>query len=333
MGFSRFSAIGVFFALVALAFLVVFNFGKTSPAPQVNFAESVTAQGTGMVNDPSALVIVAAGDIACSPEDPGFNNGLGTDSRCQMAATADLVTNAKPDLVLPLGDNQYERGELVNYQASYEPTWGKFNAISKPIAGNHEYYGPGKDAAGYFDYFGEVAGDRQKGYYSYDQGDWHFVALNSNCEYIGGCEIGSAQQQWLAQDLAANKKTCTLAYAHHPRYSSGAHGNNDAMTDLWQTLYDGNADVMLSGHDHIYERFAPQNAQGELDQSRGIRQFVIGTGGKSLYPLRKMRPHSEVSAVGVYGVLKMELNPQGYSWQYLAANTDEFQDQGKYSCH
>jgi hypothetical protein len=333
MGFSRFPAIGLFLALVALAFLVVFNFGKAPPTSEVNFAEGVRAQNVGMKDDPSAMVIVAAGDIACAPDDPGFNNGLGTESRCQMAATAGLTAKANPSLVLPLGDNQYDRGELVNYQASYEPTWGKFKAISKPIAGNHEYYGPGKDAAGYFDYFGELAGDRQKGYYSYDQGDWHFVALNSNCEYIGGCEMGSPQQQWLAQDLGGNKKACTLAYAHHPRYSSGAHGNQTQMTDLWQTLYDGKADVVLSGHDHTYERFAPQNAQGELDEKKGLRQFVIGAGGKSLYPFKTLQPHSEVQAAGMYGVLKMELKSNGYHWQYLSVNPDQFQDQGESPCH
>lgn len=334
MGFSRLPVIGVFFALVAVTFFLAANFSQ-APAP-VSLAKEVNVP-----DQSTPVVIVAAGDIACAPEDPGFNGGLGTPDRCQMAATADLVASANPDLVLPLGDNQYERGELANYQASYQPTWGKFDSISRPVPGNHEYYGPGKDAADYFDYFGPLAGDlaeirsavRQKGYYSYNQGDWHFIALNSNCEYIGGCEMGSAQQQWLKADLAKNTKQCTLAYWHHPRYSSGVHGNQPQMADLWQTLYDGGAELVLSGHDHLYERFAPQNAQGGLDQTKGLRQFVIGTGGKSLYPFKNLRPNSEVRAMGVYGVLKMELQSNSYHWQFLAANTDEFDEQGQDLCH
>ncbi|AIE76035.1 MULTISPECIES: metallophosphoesterase [unclassified Synechocystis] len=326
MGFSRLPVIGLFMALVTTAFLLVANFNQ-SPTPA-----SLAKDAPGQSRSPG-LVVVAAGDIACAPEDPGFNNGLGTKERCQMAATADLVASANPSLVLPLGDNQYERGELANYQASYQPTWGRFDPISRPIAGNHEYYGPDKNAADYFDYFGELAGDRQKGYYSYDQGDWHFIALNSNCKYIGGCEMGSPQQQWLKQDLAQNNKACTLAYWHHPLYSSGAHGNQRQMADLWQTLYDGGAEVILSGHDHLYERFAPQDAQAKLDTDRGIRQFVIGTGGKSLYPFRTLQPNSEVRAMGVYGVLKMELQPDGYRWRFLAANTTEFNEQGQDRCH
>lgn len=329
MGFSRLPVIGLFLVLVTVTFLLVAKFNNQSQSQaSVSLARDVSAQGQS-----TPVVIVAAGDIACAPEDPGFNNGLGTAERCQMAATANLVASANPDLVLPLGDNQYERGELANYQASYQPTWGKFDAISKPVAGNHEYYGPDKNAADYFDYFGVAAGDRQKGYYSYDRGNWHFIALNSNCEYIGGCEMGSAQQQWLKQDLVQNNKTCTLAYWHHPRYSSGVHGNQPQMGDLWQTLYDGGAELVLSGHDHLYERFAPQNAQGELDREKGLRQFVIGTGGKSLYPFKTVRPNSEVQAMGVYGVLKMELQPNSYRWQFLAANTTEFDERGEDLCH
>ena len=193
MGFSRLPVIGLFLVLVTVTFLLVAKFNNQSQSQaSVSLARDVSAQGQS-----TPVVIVAAGDIACAPEDPGFNNGLGTAERCQMAATANLVASANPDLVLPLGDNQYERGELANYQASYQPTWGKFDAISRPVPGNHEYYGPGKDAADYFDYFGQLAGDRQKGYFRYDRGNWHLIALNSNCEYIGGCEMGSAQQQWL----------------------------------------------------------------------------------------------------------------------------------------
>lgn len=340
MGFPRLSVAGAFIALAALVFWLVFNsaqFPETASNDALTSSPPATA-ATEMSSSPPTVgegvpVIVAAGDIACAPNDPGFNQGQGTETRCQMLATATLVAQSQPIAVLPLGDNQYERGELENYQASYQPTWGQFDAISKPVPGNHEYYDKGHKAAGYYDYFGKLAGDAQKGYYSYDLGDWHLVALNSNCDYIGGCQTGSAQQQWLQQDLAEHPNTCTLAYWHHPRYSSGVHGNNDSMADIWQTLYASGADVVLSGHDHIYERFAPQTAQSQADPEKGIRQFVIGTGGKSLYPFKQIRPNSEVRAEGVYGVLKLGLKPDSYTWQYLAANAPEFQDQGETPCH
>ena len=339
MGFPRLPVAGAFLALVALTFWIVFNSGQLPTVTQSNsLAPSTIAPATAEMSPlpttaDAVPIIVAAGDIACAPNDPGFNNGQGTETRCQMQATADLVAQAQPLAVLPLGDNQYERGELENYQASYEPTWGKFNAISRPVPGNHEYYDKGKNAAGYYDYFGKLAGDPQKGYYSYDLGDWHLVALNSNCEFIGGCQAGSPQQQWLKQDLVDHPKTCTLAYWHHPRYSSGVHGNNNSITDIWQTLYDAGADVVLSGHDHVYERFALQTSTSQADPDKGIRQFVIGTGGKSLYPFKKIRANSEVRAAGVYGVLKLGLKPNSYTWQYLAANSQDFQDQGETQCH
>jgi hypothetical protein len=339
MGFRRLSVAGAFVALAALAFWLVFNSGQPPRLTQANSLSSpgltpATAEASPNVIPTGEFpVIVAAGDIACAPNDPGFNQGKGTENRCQMQATADLVAQARPVAVLPLGDNQYERGELENFRASYQPTWGKFDAISRPVPGNHEYYDKSHKAAGYYEYFGELAGDPQKGYYSYDLGKWHLVALNSNCEYIGGCQTGSAQQQWLKQDLAKHPQTCTLAYWHHPRYSSGVHGNNDSMTDIWQTLYDAGADVVLSGHDHLYERFAPQTANAQADPDKGLRQFVIGTGGKSLYPFKQLRANSEVRAEGVYGVLKLGLKPNSYTWQFLAANAPEFQDQGETPCH
>ncbi|MFN9173155.1 MAG: metallophosphoesterase family protein [Synechocystis sp.] len=339
MAFPRLPVAGAFLALAALTLLIVFNSGQLPPITQSDSlsASPLTPATAEMSPQPTTAggfpVIVAAGDIACAPDDPGFNQGKGTETRCQMQATADLVAQALPVAVLPLGDNQYERGELENFRASYQPTWGKFDAISRPVPGNHEYYDKGHKAAGYYDYFGELAGDRQKGYYSYDLGDWHLVALNSNCEFIGGCQAGSPQQQWLKQDLADHPQACTLAYWHHPRYSSGVHGNNNSMTDMWQTLYEAGADVVLSGHDHLYERFALQTSQGQADPDKGIRQFVIGTGGKSLYPFKKIRANSEVRADGVHGVLKLGLKPQSYTWQYLATNTKDFRDQGETPCH
>jgi 3',5'-cyclic AMP phosphodiesterase CpdA len=269
----------------------------------------------------SAPVVVAAGDIACSSDSPFFNGAQGKNDNCQMAATAELVVAAKPQTVLALGDNQYEKGELEGYQRSYEPTWGRFKNRTKPVAGNHEYYTA--DAKGYYDYFGSLAGDRRRGYYSFNLGAWHLIALNSNCEAVGGCGVGSPQEKWLQADLKANKRQCTLAYWHHPRYSSGIHGNNQSMEAFWQDLQQAKAELVLSGHDHDYERFAPQ---------KGLRQFVVGTGGKNLYPFKKIQPQSEAHSDEDYGVLKLVLKPASYEWQYVATATGNFRDQGQSPC-
>jgi 3',5'-cyclic AMP phosphodiesterase CpdA len=284
------------------------------------------------VNPPQASpVIVAAGDIACTPQSAYFNQGKGKDDNCQMQATANLVLNNNPKAVLVLGDNQYEKGELENFQKSYDPTWGRFKHITKPVPGNHEYVQP--QAAGYYDYFGKLAGDRRKGYYSFNLGNWHLIALNSNCEYVGGCNVGSPQEKWLKADLKANTKACTLAYWHHPRFSSGLHGNNKALAAFWQDLYEAGAELVLSGHDHDYERFAPQDLNEKLDSQKGIRQFVVGSGGKSLYPFKTIRANSEVRNNDTYGVLKLSLNPQSYAWEYQPIPGSDFKDQGKAACH
>jgi 3',5'-cyclic AMP phosphodiesterase CpdA len=248
-----------------------------------------------------------------------------------MRATADLVPKIKPKAVLVLGDNQYEKGELENYRKSYDPTWGKFKSITKPVPGNHEY--ATDQAAGYFDYFGKLAGDRTKGYYSFNLGNWHLIALNSNCEFVGGCNAGSPQEKWLKADLKANSKACTLAFWHHPRFSSGLHGNNKALDIFWRDLYAARAELVLSGHDHDYERFAPQGLNDTVDLKQGIRQFVIGSGGKNLYPFKTVRANSEVRNNDTYGILKLTLQPQGYTWDYKPIPGSDFTDQGKATCH
>jgi hypothetical protein len=240
--------------------------------------------GTGQPVAPGAAsataadpVIVAAGDIVCG-------TGTSASAPCKHAATAALVTSIAPAAVLLLGDIQYENATLADFNTYYQPTWGVHKAITWPSAGNHEYQTPG--ASGYFDYFNGVgvqsgrAGDRSKGYFSFNIGAWHLIALNSNCASIGGCDIGSPQEQWLRADLAANPNTCTLAYWHHPRFSSGSHGNNSSMQAIWQALYDHRADLVLAGHDHDYERFGPQTATGALDNAAGVRSLVVGIGGK-----------------------------------------------------
>lgn len=276
-------------------------------------------------------VIAAAGDIACDPGDPHFNGGAGTAKACRMRATSDLLVGGSWDAVLLLGDNQYWTGSLAAHRASFEPTWGRLGPLLRPAPGNHEYLTPG--AAGYYDYFGPAAGDRTKGWYSYELGTWHVVVLNSNCGDVGGCGPGSPQLRWLAEDLAAHPRACTLAYWHHPRFSSGAHGDNAAYTDFWRTLYDAGADLVLVGHDHDYERFAPQDPAGKADPEHGIRQFVEGTGGQELRSFATIRANSEARNSRDHGVLKLRLRTDGYDWEFLPAAGGTYADQGSSGCH
>ena len=236
----------------------------------------------------------AAGDVACDPADANFNGAAGSRTGCHMRATSDLLVGSGLTSVLVLGDAQYENGTLDKFRASYDPTWGRVDAIAHPAVGNHEYQT--RDAAGYFQYFGSAAGDSGAGYYSFDIGRWHIVALNSNCSKAGGCDVGSPQESWLRNDLQTHRNgVCTLAYWHHPRFSSGRHGNTASMQPIWQTLYQFGTELVLSGHDHDYERFAPQRSGGSLDAERGIREFVVGTGGKNLISFsRTVRKNSEV---------------------------------------
>ena len=285
-------------------------------------------------------VIAAAGDIACDPADPNFNLGVGTNDACQQAATAQLMVGQPVSAVLPLGDEQYDCGGPLAWQQSYAPSWGQLKTISRPVPGNHEYMTSGATdcsaanagAGGYFGYFGPIAGEPGKGWYSYDLGAWHLVALNSNCADVGGCGAGSPQEQWLRQDLAASTARCTLAYWHHPLFSSGQHRPGDGeVRPLFQALYDYGAEVLLTGHDHNYERFAPQAPSGALDLAHGIRQFVVGTGGKSHYTQTSPLPNSEVRDDTSFGVLELTLRPASYDWRFLSANTG-FQDSQSQSC-
>src|SRR5688572_26267918 len=223
------------------------------------------------------VVVLAAGDIAsCSKEGD--------------EATAAVLDDI-PGTVLVLGDAVYPSGSESEFLDCYEPNWGRHKNRTRPTPGNSEYDTP--DASGYFAYFGPAAGRPGEGYYSYDLGDWHVVALNSACRRIGGCSADQPMVQWLKQDLAANRKTCTLAYFHHPLFSSGTHGNDPRMRASWRALFEADADVVLSGHDHIYERFAPQAPDGHSDLKRGIRQFVVGTGGASHGQIGEIKANSE----------------------------------------
>lgn len=281
---------------------------------------------------PADPVIAAAGDIACDPEDANYNDGAGTAAGCRMRATSDLLTGGGWDAVLLLGDNQYVDGALWKYRFSFHPTWGRLGPLLRPAPGNHEYLTPG--AAGYFDYFGPLAGERSTGYYSFDLGTWHVVVLNSNCGDIGGCGPGSLQLRWLEKDLADHPRACTLAYWHHPRFSSGQHGDNAAYDAFWRTLHRAGAELVLVGHEHDYERFAPQDPSGKADPEHGLRQFVVGTGGQVLRPFRAtIRPNSEARNAKDWGVLKLVLRPDGYDWEFLPIAGGVFKDSGHGGCH
>jgi len=276
-------------------------------------------------------VIAAAGDISCDPADAFFNGGRGTATACRMEATSDLALAGGYDAVLLLGDNQYFDGSLAKYRTIFGPTWGRLGPLLRPAPGNHEYETPG--AAGYFDYFGAAAGDRSQGWYSYDLGTWHVVVLNSNCTDIGGCGPGSPQLRWLAADLAAHPRACTLAYWHHPRFSSGQHGDDATYDAFWRTLYAAGADLVLVGHDHDYERFAPQDPDGRPDPAHGIREIVAGTGGREVRPFATLRANSEARNAQDLGILKLRLRTDGYDWQFLPVPGGTFSDAGSGGCH
>jgi len=267
------------------------------------------------------VVVVAAGDIACRPGSPP------TPAGCQQRATARAVLAQHPRAVLLLGDNQYRDGALWRYRASYDPTWGRFIQRTYPTSGNHEYKTPG--AAGYYRYFGSRAGAPVRPWYSFRLGSWHLVALNSNCRWVD-C---AAEAAWLRADLAANPARCTLAYWHHPRFTSGHEGDTLAVGPLWDALYTARADLVLNGHDHDYERFAPQDPLGHPDPVDGIREFVVGTGGAPWLPFRAVAANSQVRKTGTFGVLRLTLRPGGYRWRFVHAAGAAFSDHGSGTCH
>lgn len=258
-------------------------------------------------------VLVGAGDIAhCSSDGD--------------ETTAKLLDNI-PGTVFTTGDNAYPDGSAEEFANCYDPSWGRHKARTYPTPGNHDYHTT--DAAGYFEYFGSRAGEPGKGYYSYDLGAWHIIVLNSNI----AVETGSPQEQWLRADLAAHPAACTLAYWHHPRFSSGTvHGSDESMQPLWQALYDSGADVILAGHEHNYERFAPQDPQGVADSTRGIREFVIGSGGRSHYTFGNPIANSEVRNGDTNGVLKLTLHATSYSWEFVPEPGKTFTDSGNAPC-
>jgi acid phosphatase type 7 len=289
---------------------------------------------------PGGPVVAAAGDIACEPLNVNFNDGRGSAHRCHQGATSDLLVHAGLTAVLALGDLQYQCGALTAFAVSYDPSWGRVKAITRPAPGNHEYqtgglYGCAPRAQGYFSYWGAAAGDPHRGYYSFDLGSWHLISLNSNCDDIGGCGPGSPEERWLRADLAAHAGArCTLAYWHHPPFSSRViQGGVPRTFALLSDLYAGGADVLLTGHEHNYERFAPQTPWGAADPARGIREFVVGTGGNDLRPFGVPIANSEVGEDHTFGVLELTLRRTSYAWQFIPEAGRTFTDGGSSVCH
>ena len=270
-------------------------------------------------NEASDPVLVGAGDIASCDDLAG------------AYATAKLIEKI-PGTVFAAGDLAYPDGSDEQFANCYGPTWGRFKDRTRPAPGNHEYH---SGATGYTRYWGAVAGDPARAYYSYDLGQWHIIALNSECAEVGGCDETSVQGKWLQQDLAEHPAGCTLAYFHKPLFSSGlAHGNDPQMKALWQMLYHAGADVVIGGHDHDYERFAPQDPDGNADAKHGIREFVVGTGGKNSHRFFTIpRPNSESRQADTFGVLKLTLHPKSYDWQFVPEEGKTFSDSGSGDCH
>jgi acid phosphatase type 7 len=265
---------------------------------------------------PVDAVLVGAGDIAdCTTTDD--------------TATAALVDDVN-GTVFTAGDNAYPDGRAQDFHDCYDPTWGGFKDRTRPTPGNHDWVT--KDLGGYLDYFGKAAAPDGTPWYSYDLGAWHIVVLDSACDQTGGCGKGSAQGKWLAADLAASDAQCTLAIWHTPRFSSGEHGDDAGIAPFWEALYAAHADVVVNGHDHDYERFAPQDPNGHEDRANGIREFVVGTGGAALRPFKQPKPNSEFRVAVAHGVLKLVLHQASYEWSFLPVGGG-FTESGSGPCH
>ncbi|MEW6180675.1 MAG: metallophosphoesterase [Chloroflexota bacterium] len=262
-------------------------------------------------------VLVGAGDIAiCGEEGSQY--------------TAELLDQI-PGTVFTAGDNSNEEGSAANYELCFDPTWGRHKERIYPAPGNHDLLTA--QGAPYFAYFGERAGEAGKGYYSFDVGQWHIIVLNSVCEYAGGCGENSPQMEWLREDLQSHDNLCTLAIWHYPLFTSAARGGNEVVRPFWKALYDAGADVIINGHDHHYERFAPLNPAGQPDSERGIRQFIIGTGGAGLRGIGDVAAHSEKHILYTYGVLKLMLQENGYYWEFVPVAGMGATDSGSGVCH
>ncbi len=272
-------------------------------------------------------VVMAAGDIACSPDDPSFRGGAGSPVACRANATSDLAIQASPAAVLALGNLQYGSGSLIDYQRSFDPTWGRLRSVLYAVPGEQER--ESRDMGVYFAYLGLAADEPAAGYYSFDLGSWHLVALNTNVA-VGP---GSAQERWLKADLASSTARCTLAFLHRPRFSSGVHGNDRSTIALWRVLYDSGADVVLAGGDRHYERFEPQTPDGSTATDHGIREFVVGTGGASHGAIGRPAANSELINNDTFGLLRLDLGAASYDWRFIPERGKRFTDSGRGTCN
>ncbi|MBI2781240.1 MAG: metallophosphoesterase [Chloroflexi bacterium] len=288
----------------------------TQPTLPPTPAPTPTVAPTGAL----PFVLAGAGDIASC-------------SSTGDEATATLLDSIAGS-VFTLGDNAYSSGTTTEFNTCYGPSWGRtgIKSRTRPAPGNHDYGTAG--ATGYYGYFGLAAGDPAKGYYAYDAGGWRVYVLNSNCSSIGGCATGSPQEQWLRSDLAANPRSCVLAMWHQPRFSSGStHGSSTATQALYQALYDFGAEIVLAAHEHNYERFAPQTATGTPDSARGLVEFVVGTGGASHYGFGTPIANSVVRDGTTYGVLRLVLSANSWTFSFLPVAGQTFTDSGSGTCH
>jgi 3',5'-cyclic AMP phosphodiesterase CpdA len=282
--------------------------GGNSPSAPTSVPTPVGGGGTTPPG-PATAHILAAGDIG----ECGFG-----------AAKTGQLLDSLGGTVLALGDLAYMQGTMANFRDCFDPAWGRHADRTRPVPGNHEYVTAG--ASSFFDYFGDTAGPRGLGYYAFNAGPWRIIALNSELPKTPG----TAQNQWLRSELENNRTTCTLAYFHRPLFSSGPNGNQPDMRDLWRVLDEFGVDVVLAGHDHMYERFAPQDIDGRA-RADGIRQFIAGTGGAHLYIPGPPKPNSDVRA-GVYGILQMTLSATSYQWDFVSVD-NTFRDTGSGACH
>jgi acid phosphatase type 7 len=303
--------------------------GSSSAGP--GSVPSASAGGSSVARSPSAT---ASGDAASQPPDVVLT-GAGDIASCGLRGdteTSDLLVN-QPGTIFTAGDNAYENGSTANYASCYAPTWGRvLDRTTLPAVGNHDWNTPG--AAGYLAYFGSAAAPNGTTWYSTNLGAWHVIVLDSNCAKVGGCVAGSPQGRWLAADLAAHADTrCTLAIWHHPRFSSGVHGNDAEVGPFWEQLVAAHADLVINGHDHDYERFAPQNAAGKEDRKTGLREIVVGTGGASLRTFPNVAANSEIRLAGELGVIRLTLHVANYDWGFLPATKGAITDYGSALCH
>lgn len=294
-------------------------------APSPTFIPTPVPSATPMMTPtPIPAVLIGAGDIAYCGDGPEYQGDEHT------AETIGKLLQESPDAaIFTAGDTVYGDGTMDELKKCFDPSWGKYKDRIHPAPGNHDYMTD--QGAPYYAYFGAAAGEAGKGYYSYDLGDWHIVVLNSNCNDIA-CGKDSAQVQWLREDLQKSGKLCTLAYWHHPRFSSGKAGGSSAVDAFWKTAVELGVDVVVNGHDHDYERFAPMNASGDADPN-GVRAFVVGTGGAVLRDFGEIKPNSEVRYNGTHGVIEFKLYPGSYEWVYVPSEDIALTDMGSGVCH